>query len=48
MISIFAISIDASLSYSQMSSHNSSSLPPEYIVKKFMTMGANYLSMIAS
>jgi len=39
MISIFAISIGASLSYSQMSSHNSSSLPPEYIVKKFMTMG---------
>jgi len=39
IISIFAISIGANLSYSQMPPHNSASLPPEYIVKKFMTMG---------
>src|SRR4051794_34032172 len=45
IISIFIISIGASLSYSQMPSYSSNSssssshLPPEYIVKKFMTVG---------
>ena len=42
MIFIFIISVGIGLSYSQMpseSSNSSSSLPPEYIVKKFMTMG---------
>jgi S1-C subfamily serine protease len=40
MISIITIPVGASLSYSQMPSYSSnSSLPPEYIVKKFMTMG---------
>ena len=43
MIFIFIISVGIGLSYSQMpsesSNSSSSSLPPEYIVKKFMTMG---------
>ena len=47
IISIFTISIGVSLSYSQMPSEssNSSSLSPEYIVKKFMTIGGQLNSI---
>src|SRR6476469_5590025 len=42
IISFFLLSIVVGISYSQtpsISNNSSSSLPPEYIVKKFMTMG---------